>query len=195
MSQRALVYLHGFASSPRSSKARFFAQRAAALGWACTCPDLNEPDFTALTVSRMIDRVEGAIEAHGAGPVALVGSSLGAFVAVHAAARRHERGAMPPVDRLVLLAPALALVSSLEENSGRPRWGPGSTAGPAGVHYGDDAARARVGLHARRAPVHSDAVQLDLPIMIYQGRARPGRCSRRRRAMGRPPVRRSPCDW
>jgi len=41
--------------------------------------------------------------------VALVGSSLGAFVAVHAAVR-DARGAQPRVDRLVLLAPVLSNV-------------------------------------------------------------------------------------
>jgi hypothetical protein len=172
MSQRALVYLHGFASSPRSSKARFFGQRAAGLGWAYTCPDLNEPDFTALTVSRMIDRVEGAVEAHGAGPVALVGSSLGAFVAVHAAARRRERGAMLPVDRLVLLAPALDLVSSLEEEFGPSKMGAWQHSGRLPVfHYGDDAMRELGWDFMPDARTYdSQGVQLDVPILIYQGR-------------------------
>src|SRR5215831_14912733 len=58
------------------------------------------------TVSGMLDQTAAAIAAASATPVALVGSSLGAFVAVHAAVRdaRRER---PRVDRLVLLAPAL----------------------------------------------------------------------------------------
>jgi alpha-beta hydrolase superfamily lysophospholipase len=48
----------------------------------------------------MLDQTQAAVDAAGPGPIALIGSSLGAFVAVHAAARG-------TVDRLILLAPAL----------------------------------------------------------------------------------------
>ena len=51
---RHLLYLHGFVSSPQSGKAAFLADRLAAHGLALTCPDLNLPDFSTLTVSRMI---------------------------------------------------------------------------------------------------------------------------------------------
>ena len=87
MSAPALLYLHGFASSPQSSKARFFVERARAAGLPADCPDLNQPDFGTLTVTRMIERVRDAAAAMPAGPVALVGSSLGAFVALHAVAQ------------------------------------------------------------------------------------------------------------
>jgi len=98
-----VIYLHGFASSPASGKARWFARALAAHGVAMTCPDLNLPAFETLTVTRMIEQARDAIDAAPAGPVALIGSSLGAFVAVLTADRdRSER-----VDRLVLLAPAL----------------------------------------------------------------------------------------
>ena len=49
--------------------------------------DLNLPSFEDLTVTRMLDQTAEAIRQAPRGPVALIGSSLGAFVAVHAAAR------------------------------------------------------------------------------------------------------------
>jgi len=107
-----LVYLHGFASSPQSSKAMFFRERLADIGVPLHCPDLNLPEFSTMTTTRMIGQVESLLDTLDPGPVALLGSSLGAFVAVHAADRNRRRQASgadvaTPVDRLVLLAPAL----------------------------------------------------------------------------------------
>jgi uncharacterized protein len=98
---RHVVYLHGFASSPASSKAGRFAKELQGLGVGYSCPDFNEPEFETLTVSRMLEQTRAAVASADA-PVALVGSSLGAFVAVHAAAA----DTTSKVDRLVLLAPA-----------------------------------------------------------------------------------------
>jgi predicted esterase YcpF (UPF0227 family) len=120
MRRRALVYLHGFASSPHSSKARFFAERAASIGAAFHCPDLNQPDFRTLTLTRMIEQVDRLLVAMPDSQVALIGSSLGAFVALQVAEARHI-AASPPgalVDRLVLLAPAVELVPGFETDVG-----------------------------------------------------------------------------
>jgi uncharacterized protein len=95
-----VVYLHGFASSARSTKAAFFAEKLAAKGIEMLVPDLNEPHFSTLTVTRMLKQAADVIDAAG-DPVALIGSSLGGFVAVQAA--KHAAR----VQRLVLLAPAL----------------------------------------------------------------------------------------
>jgi pimeloyl-ACP methyl ester carboxylesterase len=97
-----VVYLHGFASSAQSSKAAFFRAKLAEQGIAVVTPDFNEPDFSTLTITRMLDQVRGAIESLAPGPVALIGSSLGGFVAVNAALKYPDQ-----IDRLVLLAPAL----------------------------------------------------------------------------------------
>jgi pimeloyl-ACP methyl ester carboxylesterase len=100
---RRLLYLHGFASSAKSTKARYIGDRLEARGVACRCPDFNEPDFRTMTMTRMLDQIEREVAASGAGdPVTLMGSSLGGALAVLAAGRLGAR-----VDRLVLLAPAV----------------------------------------------------------------------------------------
>lgn len=96
----SVFYLHGFVSSPRSTKVQYFMQMFARLGLEVRCPDFNEPDFRSMTMTRMLERL-GADLAH-AGPSTLVGSSLGGALAVLAASRF-----VSSVDRLVLLAPAV----------------------------------------------------------------------------------------
>jgi pimeloyl-ACP methyl ester carboxylesterase len=98
----SVIYLHGFASSPASSKARRFARELAELGVDFACPDLNQPAFETLTITRMLEQTRDEI-ARASGPIALVGSSLGAFVAMHAA----DRDDSGKVARLILMAPAL----------------------------------------------------------------------------------------
>lgn len=100
---RHVVYLHGFASSPNSSKATRFRRELEARGVGFSCPDFNQPAFETLTTTRMLGQVQAELARVPQGPVTLVGSSLGAFVAVHAAAQ----DTTGLVDRLILLAPAL----------------------------------------------------------------------------------------
>lgn len=94
-----VVYLHGFASSPQSTKARFFAGKFAQAGVAFEAPALDRGDFEKLTVSRQMRVVEDAVSKGG--PPVLMGSSLGGYLAALYAAE-HPRS----VDRLILLAPA-----------------------------------------------------------------------------------------
>lgn len=97
-----IFYLHGFASSPQSTKAQYFAVRLAGHGLACVSPDFNQPDFRTMTISRMLGQLTDAIDRQSVEPVALIGSSLGGTVAILAAARLGAR-----VSRLVLMAPAV----------------------------------------------------------------------------------------
>ena len=45
-----LIYLHGFASGPQSTKAQFFRRRFEELGIAMQIPDLSEGNFEGLTI-------------------------------------------------------------------------------------------------------------------------------------------------
>ncbi|RMG18826.1 MAG: alpha/beta fold hydrolase [Deltaproteobacteria bacterium] len=105
-----LVYLHGFASAPSSEKARCYGPRLAALGFDVRIPDLNQPDFSGLTLSRNLRHTERAL---GDGPGVLVGSSLGGYTAALFAHLHPER-----VRALVLMAPALNMVSLLHRRYG-----------------------------------------------------------------------------
>jgi uncharacterized protein len=162
-----IFYLHGFASSAQSSKAAFVRTRLADLGVALRTPDFNEPDFSTLTITRMIAQVGAEIRRLPNEDVTLIGSSLGGFVAVQVAVRYPER-----VNRLVLLAPAL------DFSGNRVR-----DLGDRGVEEWQQTNRLDVFHHAfgRVMPVHyelfADAQRYDsmnarltMPILIFQGR-------------------------
>jgi uncharacterized protein len=91
------VYLHGLASSPSSTKAQDLAQRFASQNLALTIPDLNQNDFTHLTLSRQIAQVRSLLSND---PVTIIGSSFGGLTAAWLGQ------ICPQVSRLVLLAPA-----------------------------------------------------------------------------------------
>lgn len=163
-----VVYLHGFASSPASGKAQRFKRECEARGWSFTCPDLNLPAFETLTASRMLAQAREAIESTVDGPVMLVGSSLGGFVAVHAAAR----DTTGRVARLALMAPAF------DFGGNRLR-----QLGPVGIeewrkngaleffHYADKKPRkVWFKLYEDAAQYDAFALRLTQPIHIFQGR-------------------------
>lgn len=169
---RHFFYLHGLASSPRSSKARLLAEQLAARGLTLHCPDLNEPDFSTLTTTRMIGQVAAALRRLPPAPVVLIGSSLGGFVALHLA--EHMRAKLPayPVERLVLLAPAFDFgASSMRERNvdwfadwRRDGWTDMQHHG-----YGETR-RLHFDLLADAARYDSFAVGTATPTLVWQGR-------------------------
>ena len=98
----------------------FLKNRLLAHGVEFHCPDLNHPDFSTMTVSRMVEKVQAIIENLPEGQVILCGSSLGSFVALHATERMSRQ-----IDRMILLAPAFDFgrkpVGDLGED-GMARW-------------------------------------------------------------------------
>ena len=100
-----IVYLHGFRSSPQSSKAQRLKARMAALGlgdlfW---CGQLPPSPRAAIALA---ERQIAAARAAGA-PVTVVGSSLGGYYATHLAEKHGLRA--------VLVNPAVVAHLSLAE--------------------------------------------------------------------------------
>jgi pimeloyl-ACP methyl ester carboxylesterase len=162
-----VLYLHGFASSASSSKAAFFTSRLAAHGVALHTPDFNEPDFSSLTITRMIAQVGDTIARLPAAPVALIGSSLGGFVAVHAARQWPGR-----VDRMILLAPALDFGGNRMRQIGETGIDEWRRTNRLDVfHYGFGRVMSvHYQLYEDARGYDAVGARLDLPIQIFQGR-------------------------
>ncbi len=93
-----VIYLHGFASSPASSKAQFFSRKFAEAGYQVSVPLLDGGDFRNLTITSQLDILEREAQDD---KVILMGSSLGGYLAAVFAARYPRK-----VDRAILMAPA-----------------------------------------------------------------------------------------
>jgi pimeloyl-ACP methyl ester carboxylesterase len=161
-----VLYLHGFASSPQSSKRTFLAAKLAEYGVELHSPDFNAPDFSTLTITRMLGQVADLIDSSDT-PVTLIGSSLGGFAAVQTALAMPQK-----IARLVLLAPALDFNLNRLRELGDRSLDDWKTSGELNVfHYG----------YGRYVPLHygfyTDArrydcatARLGMPIQIFQGR-------------------------
>ncbi|QSJ16803.1 alpha/beta fold hydrolase [Nostoc sp. UHCC 0702] len=98
------IYLHGFASSPKSAKAQDIGDRFAKIQTNLKIPDLNADDFSQLTITRQLTQVAAEFPDTSV-PVTLIGSSLGGLTSAHLGQQ------YPQVQRLVLLAPAFGFLS------------------------------------------------------------------------------------
>ena len=105
------LYLHGFASSPQSTKARFMQQRFAEMGLTLHVPDLNLTDFATATLSDQLDYLDRIYINHNE-PLVVIGSSLGGFLAVQLAAQKIQ------VQKLVLFAPAFGFSQRIAKSLG-----------------------------------------------------------------------------
>jgi predicted esterase YcpF (UPF0227 family) len=100
MLPKPVLYFHGFASSPNSAKIAALRPLLAPYGIELDTPDLNVPTFETLDFEAVIEHALARARANP--PRAVVGSSLGALVALSIA----QRGVTVP---LVLIAPALGV--------------------------------------------------------------------------------------
>ena len=156
-----ILYLHGFASGPSSSKARFFRERLERAGAHVQIPDLAAGDFEHLTITGQLAVIE---KAAGGRALALMGSSMGGYLAALYAGRH------PEVARLVLMAPAFGFAR---------RWP--SRLGPNAVeewranghmefyHYGESRMRRLSYGLLEDAARYEDAPDFQQPSLIFHG--------------------------
>ena len=118
-----ILYLHGFASSPESAKARYFHRNFALIGGTVHAPDLAPDGFEGMTISSQLDVVDQAVRELE--PMMMIGSSMGGYLAALYAAKHPDT-----IRRLVLLAPAFACARRMAEDLGAEqmaRWKQTST--------------------------------------------------------------------
>lgn len=159
-----VIYLHGFASSAQSSKATYFASKLRERGIDLLIPDFNEPDFSTLTITRMIDRVGALMNGRHGVPVTLIGSSLGGFVAVQTAVKYPDR-----IARLILLAPALDLSSGPPGDRSLAEWKRTNRLDVFHYAYGK-VMPLEYALYADAQTYDSMNASLKMPIQVFQGR-------------------------
>ena len=109
-----IILLHGFASSGNSTKARFLRQKFQnSTEAAFHAFDFNPTptDFEYMTTTGMINRLRQFIVDRRTENLSLIGSSMGALVALN---YTHRYGG---VNRLLLMAPALSYFSGSREEA------------------------------------------------------------------------------
>jgi uncharacterized protein len=104
LTNHCFIYLHGFASSPKSAKAEYLRDRFSSLQIPLKIPDLNQGDFSHLTMTRQLRQVKAEFPPEPI-PVTLIGSSLGGWAAAWLGQQHLQ------CQRLVLLAPAFQFLS------------------------------------------------------------------------------------
>ncbi len=105
------LYLHGFASSPQSTKAKYMQQKFAELGLTLHVPDLNLTDFSTVTLSEQLNYLDRTYLQNNQ-EITVIGSSLGGFLAVQLAAQNSL------VQKLILFAPAFGFSQRIAQALG-----------------------------------------------------------------------------
>jgi pimeloyl-ACP methyl ester carboxylesterase len=158
------IYLHGFASSPQSYKAQYLCDRFAQWGLNLNILDLNEGDFSHLTLTRQIKQIQTAFPSTSI-PVTLIGSSFGGLTAAWLAEK------YPQVQRLILLAPAFGFLEHWLPKLGQAQIKQWQSGYLPVYHYG----------YQRQIPLHYDFVtdlnqyqdkqlKRSLPTLIFHGK-------------------------
>lgn len=156
-----VLYLHGFASGPLSNKARFFRESLEQAGATVAVPDLAAGDFEHLTITGQLGVIDGIV---GGQPAALVGSSMGGYLAALYAARHIE------ITRLALLAPAFGFARLWPEWLGAEAVETWRRTGSMEVfHYADNQQRRLHYALLEDGARYEDYPDFEQPALIFHG--------------------------
>lgn len=156
-----VVYLHGFASSPQSSKAQFFRRKFAEVGVPMEVPQLDEGRFEQLTISGQLNVIGRTVAGESA---VLMGSSLGGYLAALYASRH------PEIERLVLMAPAFQFPRRWRERYSKQDWERWQRQRSTPVfHYGEGRERMLGYQFVEDAARYEDEPEFVQPALILHG--------------------------
>ena len=102
------IYLHGFASSPKSKKVQYLRNCIADRNITLEAPDLNQGGFENLTLTRQLEQVTELV---GGDRAVLIGSSFGGLTAAYLGDRLKDQ-----IAHLILLAPAFGFPQRWRDN-------------------------------------------------------------------------------
>lgn len=88
------IYLHGFASSPGSKKAKVFKNRFDSDSISLIVPDLEGGDFQRLTLTKQLKIIDDCMGQYPGERFGLIGSSMGGYLAALMAQTREDVAAM-----------------------------------------------------------------------------------------------------
>ncbi|HEY9877335.1 MAG TPA: YqiA/YcfP family alpha/beta fold hydrolase [Leptolyngbyaceae cyanobacterium] len=162
------LYLHGFASGPLSMKAQTLRSHFQAQGLTLEVPDLNQGDFTHLTLSRQIEQVRNLI-LKDESPIVLIGSSFGGLTSAWLA---EQPDLQSRIEQLVLMAPAFRFLDQWLPRLGEDQHQRWQSEGLLSVyHYSE---KRQIPLHYRfitDAQQYDDTqIQHPIPTLILHGR-------------------------
>jgi pimeloyl-ACP methyl ester carboxylesterase len=156
-----ILYLHGFASGPSSSKAQYFREHLERAGAQVEVPDLPAGDFEHLTITGQLAVIG---QAAGSGSISLMGSSMGGYLAALYAARH------PEVEKLVLMAPGFGFARRWPEWIGAAAMQKWRQDGVLQVfHYGEHAQRNLSYGLIDDAMGYEDYPDFQQPALIFHG--------------------------
>lgn len=109
-----VIYIHGFASGPDSTKGKYFAKLAEKNNKEYHSVDLTptKEDFTDMIIPRLLKRIENTVkECIYPSSMLIIGSSMGGFLALH-----YLQQSNYDIVGLFLLSPAVYMHSSFKNS-------------------------------------------------------------------------------